>query len=165
MSNKKRKKAESSEAADADQGVSPPQEEEASFTRWALFEAAVLMKVEYPEQCRKVILKRQSQIDDDANEADLVAAHIRTQLREKRLQPDSCCVFLTTAEITKWLQEALGNKYFPINKATPYLRALCIPELRYSKKEGVPGWVWRGLKTKPGKAAEMLSKVGCIPRE
>jgi hypothetical protein len=70
------------------------------FSRWALFEAAVLAKVKNPEVCKKVIAQRQAQVDDDANEADLVAAHLRKRLRDKGQNPDTCCIFFTTCEPT-----------------------------------------------------------------
>src|SRR5262245_11576821 len=73
------------------------------FSRWALFEAQVLAKVKFPEKCKKVIAKRQSQVDDDSTEAELVAACIRLKIRQKGQNPEVCCLFWTTAEITVWL--------------------------------------------------------------
>jgi hypothetical protein len=142
--------------------TSESQQDEPAFSRWALFEGAVLSKVEDPAKCKRVIAQRQSQVDDDSNEADLVAAYIRKKLRDKQQNPGTCCIFFTTAEITAWLQEATGTK-LAINKATPYLRTLAIAELRYTKKNGVPGWVWRCPEGRPGKAATMFSKLGYIP--
>jgi hypothetical protein len=150
-------------STDAAPDTGPPQGGGGTFSRWAKFEEAVLAKVEDPEKCKKVIALRQAQIDDDANEADLVAAYLRAQLREQKEDPETCCVFMTTPEITKWLQDAIGSK-LPINKATPYLRTLAIPELRYSKKDGVPGWVWRGRKAPVGATAKVFSKLPFDPR-
>src|SRR4051794_7800276 len=92
-----------------------PSEEPASFSRWAMFEKGVLSKVEHTEECKQVIAERQAQVDDEANEADLVAAHFRAQLREHRLDPETCRVFFTTAELTEWLVQATGMKSLAIN--------------------------------------------------
>ena len=132
------------------------------YSRWAAFEEQVLARVEDPEKCMEVIARRQSQVDADSNEADLVAAYFRQQLHEARQDPQRCCVFLSTAEITKWLQEAIGSK-LPINKTTPYLRALGIPQLRYTKKNGAPGWVWRGAKAPVGATAKAFRTLDCDP--
>jgi hypothetical protein len=141
-----------------------PQQGEATFSRWALFEKEVLAKVKDPEKCKAVIAQRQAHIDDDSHEADLVAAYIRLRLCDERQNPDSCCFFFTTAEITTWLQQATGTK-LPINKATPFLRHLSIPELTYSKKNGVPGWVWRGRKASKEQKSIVFSKLRFIPPE
>jgi hypothetical protein len=138
-------------------------ETEPVFSRWALFEAAVLAKVVDPEKCKKVIAQRQTEIDDDANEAVLVAAYLRAQLREQKEDPETCCIFMTTAEIAMSLREAIGSK-LAINKATTFLRTLAIPELRYSAKNGVPGWVWRGRKAPADATAKVFSKLPYNPR-
>ena len=134
-----------------------------SFSRWAAFEKAVLSKLNEPRECLRVIAQRQQQIDDDSNEADLVAAYIRKRLTDHNLDPDTCHVYMTTAEITDWLREAIGTK-LPVNKATPFLRALAIVELRYTKRNGAPGWAWRGRNSKDTKGASVLSRLGIIPR-
>jgi hypothetical protein len=115
------------------------------FTRWSAFEAAVLAKLCDPDSCRETILRRQGEVDDETNEAELVASHFRSELRVRGQDPAACCVFLTTGEATEWVQEATGAK-IPITRTTPYLRTLAIVELRYTKKNGVPGWIWKGLK-------------------
>jgi hypothetical protein len=160
-----RKKGNSEKAAGKSGSVhaaAGPQAEEPTYSRWAAFEAAVLSKVKDPKKCMKVIAQRQARVDDDSNEADLVAAHIRKKLKDNSEDPDTCCIFFMTPEITRWLQEATGTK-LPINKATPYLRALAIPELRYTKKNGVPGWVWRGPRAKAKQSAVAFSKLGFFP--
>jgi hypothetical protein len=144
-------------------GAAEPQTNDAVFSRWASFEQAVLSKVNNPEQCKEVIAQRQVQVDDDSNEADLIVAFIRRKLQDKNENPDTCCVYFTTSEITACLHEATGTK-LPINKATPHLRALAIVELRYTKKNGVPGWVWRGRQADINTPARVFSKLGYVPR-
>jgi hypothetical protein len=144
--------------------VSGPSTDEPAFSRWAQFEAQVLSKVKNPRGCMKVIAQRQEQVDDDTNEADLVAAYIRKILVDATHDPDTCCVFFTTAEITPWIQEATGMKGLPTNKTTAYLRRLGIRELRYSKKDGAPGWVWSGRAMKVGQTAKAFSPLKSIPK-
>lgn len=131
------------------------------YTRWAAFEHAVLAKVSDPDKCRKVISRRQTEIDDDSKEADLVAAYVRSKLQRAKLDPDTCCVYWTSAEVTEWLVAATGAK-IPVNRATPYLRALSIPELRYTKKNGVPGWIWRGARAKKSATSVVFRKLKYI---
>jgi hypothetical protein len=134
----------------------------AAYTRWAAFERAVLSKVADPQKCRETILRRQQEVDADANESDLVAAYFRVQLRKRELDPETCVIYWTTAEVTEWLAAATGTK-LPVNKATPYLRTLSIAELRYTKKTGVPGWVWRGRKAGKAQQPIVYSKLPYIP--
>lgn len=132
------------------------------FTRWGPFEGAVLAKLKKPARISRLIAKRQTDVDDESNEADLVASYFRRKLGNNRLDPSSCCVFLTTAEVTEFLIIATGTK-IPVTRATPYLKNLVIPELAYTKKNGVPGWVWRGPKAGKKQRSVVFAKLNCIP--
>lgn len=142
-------------------GAAPP-EGACTQTRWAAFEAAVLSKVSNPQKCLETILRRQQEVDDETTESDLVAEHFREVLRDQKCDPDTCCVYWTTAEMANMLNAAIGVKT-PINKVTPFLRILAIPELKYSKKDGKPGWVWRGAKAKPNQSSAVFAKLKCLP--
>jgi hypothetical protein len=144
------------------QGAGRAMKAAATYSRWAPFEKAVLAKLTNYAECLTVIAQRQAQVDDDSNEADLVKAHLQKRLRDHELDPETCCVFFTTAELAAWVQEAIGSK-LAINKTTPYLRTLGVAEMRYSKKSGVPGWVWRGLQARPGEPAKAFGKLLCDP--
>jgi hypothetical protein len=135
-------------------------EDQNAPSRWALFEDDVLSKVKNPEDCKRIIAQRQAQVDDDSHEADLVASFIRKKLQDNRQDADTCCLFFTTAEIAAWVNEALDSrKPLANNKVTPYLRPLGIRELRTSKRDGVPGWVWRGRAAKPGQTPISFSRL------
>jgi hypothetical protein len=162
-SKKTRQKARQAEPPRPQGGQKAEARQEAPYTRWAAFEDAVLAKVKGPDRCRELIRKRQAEVDDEANEADLVAAHFRLELREHDLDPARCCVFLSTAEVAEWLAAA-GIK-IALNKITTYLNTLTIPELRYTKKNGVPGWVWRGPKAEKKARAVMFSRLPYVPRD
>jgi hypothetical protein len=122
----------------------------APYTRWAAFEHAVLAKLKNPDEVRATILERQREVDDERYECELVAAYIRRRLKSARYDPDTACVFMSTAELTEWLELATGDRKH-VTRTTPYLTALAIPELRRSTKDGVHGWIWRGA-TAPRKA-------------
>ncbi|MEI7686804.1 MAG: hypothetical protein WCL32_17430 [Planctomycetota bacterium] len=141
---------------------SQSQPQAASYSRWAMFERDVLTKVGDADKCMALVAERQQQVDDDANEAELVASFIRMRIREDGHNPESCCFFFTTGEITGWVQDATGSK-LPINKTTPYLRTLAITELRYSARGSGPGWVWQGKKAKANATALRYSKLRSMP--
>jgi hypothetical protein len=112
-------------------------------TRWARWEQDVLSRVEDLGGCQELILARQAAIDDDENEKDLVAGHFREQLVALHWNPDTDHVFIPTGIAAQWVEAATGEKR-PTNRASSYLRALGVPELRKSGDGGRRGWRWRG---------------------
>ena len=155
---KKGKHAETVKMSGSRHATTEQQNDEPAFSRWALFEGAVLSKVANTEKCKTVIAQRQIQVDDDSNEADLVAAHLRQKLHDKKQNPDTCCLFFTTAEITTWLQEATGNKYLPINKTTPYLRTLAIAESVTPRRTACPAGSGAAARGSPDRQQRCSAK-------
>ena len=47
--------------------------------------------------------------------------------------------------MTDWLKKAT-RKSWHTNRATAYLKQLRIPQLSPTKKDGTPGWRWRGVE-------------------
>lgn len=127
----------------------------AGYTRWAAWEEEVLARSGPLAACRAVILARRQEVDCDAGEADLVAAHFRKELRAKVPDPDACCVLLDIDRVTRWLGDALGEKV-PRNKATLRLKLLGLPELQYTKRAGAPWWIWRGRQADAGARPKRL---------
>ncbi len=117
-------------------------------TRWPEWEFAVLAKVGSPQSCQKLIARRQNEVDDDQDESHLVACFIREKLREAGRNPETCYVFVRSRLLATWFAEATGEK-LPVNKVTPYLKAVGIPELQSKRLTDAVGWVWRGSKVKP----------------
>jgi hypothetical protein len=113
------------------------------YMRLALWENEVLAKVDDPAACQRVILQRQSEVDDDRQEAEEVAAQFRAELRRRGHNPDRECVFIPSAIAAAWLAMATGHRLAP-NKATTFLKTLSISELRPTKITGRPGWRWTG---------------------
>jgi hypothetical protein len=135
--------------ADVKQALERPGEEQlASIGRWPTWQREVLAKVERPDECEQLNLLRQRDMDDDAQEQDLVVAHFRKCLADKGFNPDRDFVFIPTATLHKWLADATGEAR-PITKVTAYLRTLAIPQMRYVKRHGCPGWTWRGAHATP----------------
>ena len=118
-----------------------------TFTRWADWEQGVLSRVNDPDKCQHRIRERQQAVDDDATEAQLVAAEFRQALRRRGFDPDSACVFVPSRIAAKLLKTVTGVNR-ATNYATRYLRTLKIAELSRTEKDSVPGWRWRGSKAK-----------------
>ncbi len=116
------------------------------FSRWSAWEEAVLSRVAEPAECQKVIEERQEAVDDEQAEADLVRGAFVARL-EKAGHAPACraSVWIPAAEAAAIVNLATGER-FAVNKATKYLNALAIAQLRRSAKNGNRGWAWRGLE-------------------
>jgi hypothetical protein len=111
--------------------------------RWAAWAGQVLQRVPNPQECLTAIQQRQEAVDDDAGEAELVAGEFRDKLQATGFDPERDCVFIPSGKAADWLQAAT-KKHRATNRATAYLKDLRIPELSTTKKDGRPGWRWRG---------------------
>jgi hypothetical protein len=111
--------------------------------RWGAWAGGVLARVENPEGCLAEIVRRQEAVDDDAEEADLVAAEFRERLRKAGHDPDRACVFIPSKQAAEWLKAATGT-HRATNRATAYLDGLHLPQMARTKKDDHPGWRWRG---------------------
>ncbi len=116
---------------------------DSAYSRWATWEQDVLAKVDRPDECLREILERQGAADADTGEAEEVAAEFCKRLRDEGHDPDRETVFIPSRQAAAWLKAATGQ-HRATNKATIYLGSLGLPELRKSKKDGTPGWCWRG---------------------
>ena len=113
--------------------------------RWTTWSASVLSKVENASRCEALILKRQAEVDDDQDEVNLIAENIKRNLRRHGQKPDKCHLLISTRLIKEWISEI---EPVSLNKVTPLLKTLGIPELRKpvrTSKESC--WVWKGLKS------------------
>jgi hypothetical protein len=118
-------------------------EEPNNQLRWAAWAGAVLARVDNPEECRAVILRRQQEVDHDRGEAELVEAEFREMLSRAGHDPDRGCVFIPSGKAADWLRAAT-KKHRTTSQASAYLQGLGIPALSKTKKDGRPGWRWRG---------------------
>lgn len=129
-------------------------------SRWAAWEQEVLAKSGDSGKCRAVIAQRQAAIDDDAGEAQVVRELIVRELHGRQHTPESCCVFLPLGFLADLLTEATAKK-FGRTAVTPYLKALCIFELREDRKSDQRGWCWRGSKAKKDAKSIRLNPHCC----
>ena len=125
-------------------------------SRWAAWEQGVLAKVDPELACLKVIERRRGEVDDDANEAEVVREMFQKQLRCYGRNPDKCCVFLKLGLLAEWLEKATGDRRSRL-KITPYLKTLGIPELTEKRRSESRGWVWRGKQAEREQESEVLS--------
>jgi hypothetical protein len=132
------------QALDAPASWSPPP----GGFRWGAWAGQVLARVEHPQECLALIQQRQEAVDDDASEADLVACEFRDQLQQHGHDVTKDCVFITSGTAADWLKRATKT-HWPTNKATSHLKSLAIAEMTTTRKDGKPGWRWRGPQAAP----------------
>lgn len=113
------------------------------FTRWADFESNVMVLVDPQLDGIREIKRRQTDIDDDADEAALVLDQFEKELNDRRHVPATSRVFIPSRETAEWLSNATRT-HWPSNRATAHLKSLAISELQYTKRRGKRGWIWTG---------------------
>jgi hypothetical protein len=121
----------------------------AQYSRWATWERDVLARVGEPSDSQKVVQERQDEVDDDAQEEDLIREAFATKLRGCGHVPEAAAVWLSAAEVTEIVNLATGEKR-PTNKATAHLGTLAVAELRRSNRSFGRGWLWTGKKAPQG---------------
>jgi len=114
-------------------------------SRWGDWEAGVLARLPEPAALLALIQQRQEAVDDDSEETELVRSHFRDELQRVGRDPDRVKVFVPSGVAADWLKAAT-KQHRQTNKASAYLRQLAIPELRKSKHDGRPGWLWQGVQ-------------------
>lgn len=125
-------------------------------SRWAAWEQGVLGKVDPELASLKVTERRRREVDDDANESDVVREMFQKQLRCHGRNPDKCCEFLRVELLAEWLEKATGERRSRL-KITPYLRTLGISELSEKRRSDSRGWVWRGKQAGQNQEPKVLS--------
>jgi hypothetical protein len=128
----------------------------AKYTRWAPWEHGVLAHVGDPSECQKVIAERQAEMDDDANESEVVRQGFCSAIKARGYNPDLRIFFITNGEAAQIVAEAT-REAMPTNKVKAYLDTLAIPELRKSASDGVRGYRWTGTEAPSGEKAKWLS--------
>jgi hypothetical protein len=120
----------------------------AGYSRWGLWEEAVLTRVGDPSECQQVILERQQDVDADDEEADLVREAFIHELEYRGHTPAAeAKVLIPSSVAADIVNEATGESR-PKNKASGYLKTLKIKELRKSDRGVGKGWLWTGVKAK-----------------
>jgi hypothetical protein len=139
---------------EADPGEMP---EGISHSRWACWEHSVLLKVPNAGECLQAIRLRQAEAED-VEEPALVRGHFQGELQKRGLDPETACVFIPSPVAAGWLSAVLREPY-ATNAASRELMTLSIAELAKSKKDGVPGWCWRGAGAPVNATMQRLPNV------
>jgi len=117
-----------------------------SVSRWGHWEQAVLARLHDPTRLQAVIRERQSAIDDDQEDKDLVREAVSQRLTDEGMQPDVAHVLITSKQMALIINEAL-NEQLPVNRASSFVKTLGISELRKSDRGAARGWIWRGKRS------------------
>lgn len=132
------------------------------YSRWSAWERAVLEKLDDPAGCQRVILQRQREVDDDANEAEVVRDAIAALILEGGFDPDSHVVFIASRQLAWCLSQATGEKVGE-TKVSARLRALGINELaKKTRCAKANGWIWRGQRAKRDQKVVHLQSGRCV---
>jgi hypothetical protein len=124
--------------------------------RWGAWEQGVLSRVAEPSDCRKVILERQDDVDEDTSEAAVVREWFASELQGRHHSPDAARVFIPSRDAADWVNQATGERR-PVPKACSYLSQLNLPEVRKSAKDGKRGYAWTGEKAPKSSAMVPLA--------
>lgn len=125
--------------------MSRPAVKLASVTRWGLWESEVLARVENPSRCMKLIEQRTSEMDADREDGDRIRETFAEVLKDVACTHASSKVrFLLTSAATTQLVERALNERLTAARASAQIKALGIPELRKSNRNGQRLWLWQG---------------------
>jgi hypothetical protein len=117
------------------------------YSRWSEWERDVLAHVAEPRECQRAIEERQSLIDDDKSEADLVREGFVEELRARGHCHLRQSVFIPSKVAVEILNETLAERY-TVPRGSVFLGTLSIEELRRGHSHGGrKGWVWTGLQS------------------
>jgi hypothetical protein len=116
------------------------------YSRWGLWERAILARLPEPARLQKLIADRRDAVDDDAEEAHLIRDAIADELRSRgHGEPDQCAVRIPAKTMAEIVNHALGERLSTTAVATK-LKALggAIKELDKRTFRGRRTWVWTG---------------------
>ncbi|NQV26183.1 MAG: hypothetical protein HQ518_17650 [Rhodopirellula sp.] len=124
------------------------------YSRWPDFENEVMRAVDPTLKIMNVVLKRQAEIDDDDEETELVRTQFRDELLRRGHDPDTDWVFIPSKTGADWYFSATGERK-PVNSASRRINTLGLRELTKSRRNGSPGWAWKGCNTGMRRAIEL----------
>lgn len=127
--------------------------------RWASWERGVLSRVNLAEACRKMIVTRQGEVDDDEGVTGEAEAFLARKLAAYRLNPKTCHVKLPSSLLAEWVSE-FTRKPVAINQGTKTVLGWHIPMLRRYKLEYDRGLIWRGQDVPEGVPECDLPPIG-----
>lgn len=78
-----------------------------TVSRWATWESEVLSRCENPDECMRIIARRQAESDVEDEEGDLLQRYFEDRLLQLTYDPDKDIVFIPSRLTALWVQEAL----------------------------------------------------------
>lgn len=78
------------------------------FTRWATWERHVISRLSNPDEIVKFILERQSEVNGDLEEAELIESYFADQLRCYDYEPSAVQLRIPSKLASEWFIEATG---------------------------------------------------------
>lgn len=127
------------------------------FSRWSLWEQAVLSRIGDPTECQRVIEERQAVIDDDKTEADMVREGLRNELSRRGHDPDTEVIWIPSTEAAQIVNRIENEEHRSYNRAMTHLYMLNIQELRRSNRGQRRGCVWSGRAAPSNTPAKCLN--------
>jgi hypothetical protein len=82
-----------------------------SHTRWGNWETAVLCRLDSAERCQEAIKARQTALDAEQDESNLILEHFEKQLLKNNMRTDYDRILVSSGTAAEWLCEALGEKH------------------------------------------------------
>lgn len=82
-----------------------------SHTRWGMWEKEVLCRLSSAQICQEAIISRQTAIDSDQDECNLITEHIERQLIKNNMQTTIDRIFISVPTAANWVNEALGERH------------------------------------------------------
>ncbi len=126
----------------------------AGYSRWGMWEKAILERIPEPNEAQAVIRERQEELDADSDEAKLVSEAFAEKLEHLNYDATRHKVLVPTKYAIEWLIDATARPYNS-SSGTQFLKQLIeegdFPNLRRNttKKYG-RGFVWDGNNSAGG---------------
>jgi hypothetical protein len=95
-----------------------------SFTRWAMWERAVLARLPEPVDAQKLIAERQQVVDAEQEENEQIEEFFAEQLLKLEYEPAESRVFLPIATVAEWYCRATRER-MTITAVSRLLRRMC----------------------------------------
>lgn len=131
--------------ADLVAAIQRPPAKLARFSRWGIWEAEILGRVEKPGACQLEIERRTAGMDADREDADRfreVFAHVVERERFGVARRDR--YLLSSSAVTMLVTLSTNNRTTTAGAATAHLKAIGVEELRKSDRKGRRLWLWTG---------------------
>jgi hypothetical protein len=126
------------------------------YTRWALWERAVLSKCKEPDECMNVLAERRGEMDDDQAEAAEIREAFVKDLEGCKLDSNTCVIRYFSSDAWRVVVNATGDIKLSYKKSSSLLKTLPIAELSYDRKSSGRGFIWPGKGSPAGQKPEHI---------